>query len=283
MRWPSPAQVIAPLAVVVALSGTAVAATGSGITLGRTNTSATTTSFDDSHGTPLRLVAKPGRPPLSVKGNATQVPSLNASLLGGLSARALSPQRLVLTRPGRTTVTVPKGFHHMLVLLVGGGGGGGVGDASEAGNGGGQGGTVDVWITAAPGSKWVVSVGGGGPAGQPGSGSDGVSTYIRQPHTAKLTAEATFGRGGVTPAECPDTVHDQSGAGGVSIVATSPVVVGVDGSAGTPGASCTSADRPGDAGNPQATGGGGNGGRTVTPSIAPVAGRAGVAVMEFLR
>jgi peptidoglycan hydrolase-like protein with peptidoglycan-binding domain len=85
MRRPSPAIVIATAALFVALSGTAYAATGGTFILGKPNTAASVSSLSNSAGTALSLSSKAGTPPLTV-GSTSQVPKLNASLLGGLPA-----------------------------------------------------------------------------------------------------------------------------------------------------------------------------------------------------
>lgn len=63
-------------------TGSAVAATGGKFITGRTNTATTTTTIKDTKGTPLSLVGKSGRPPLTVNSN-TKVARLNADLLDG--------------------------------------------------------------------------------------------------------------------------------------------------------------------------------------------------------
>lgn len=87
LRRPSPATVISVIALVFAMSGTAVAATGGDFILGQHNTAASTTSLSDSKGTPLRLSSASTKPPLTVS-NSVQVPKLNASELGGHGASA---------------------------------------------------------------------------------------------------------------------------------------------------------------------------------------------------
>jgi hypothetical protein len=85
MRRPSPATAISLAALVFAMSGTAVAATGGDFILGKANTAATVTSLSNAKGTALSLSSAATAPPLKVS-NSVQVPSLNASELGGSPA-----------------------------------------------------------------------------------------------------------------------------------------------------------------------------------------------------
>jgi hypothetical protein len=84
-RRPSAAIVISLIALFFAMSGTAVAATGGDFLLGKSNTATSVSSLANSKGTALSLTAAPTSPPLKVS-NSTQVPSLNASKLGGIPA-----------------------------------------------------------------------------------------------------------------------------------------------------------------------------------------------------
>jgi hypothetical protein len=198
-----PATVIAPLALVVALSGTAVAAgrtSGGAIRLGHRNSATKPTTFADKRGTALAVVAKHGKPPISVHGDTTEVPSLNASLLGGLTASTLAPQDLEITAPGTTTFTVPKGFTQMFVVLIGAGGGGGQGDPNEeVGSGGGAGGHLIVWMPVTSGSKWQVSVGqgsAGASAGHPATVGGDTALYPAVTGSRPLIGDAGGGAGG---------------------------------------------------------------------------------------
>jgi hypothetical protein len=85
MRRPSPATAISVAALVIALSGTAYAATGGTFLLGRANEASAVSSLSDSTGTALRLLSKHGTPSLTVS-NSIRVPRLNATYLGGLPA-----------------------------------------------------------------------------------------------------------------------------------------------------------------------------------------------------
>jgi hypothetical protein len=80
---------IAALSLAVAGVGIATAANGGWLTLGRANTATRTTTIKDPKGTPLALVGNKAKPPLTVS-SSKQVPHLNASLLGGLSATGLA-------------------------------------------------------------------------------------------------------------------------------------------------------------------------------------------------
>ncbi len=77
------------MAVVIAMSGTAYAATGGSFILGRANHETSTASLADSKGTPLALSAPAHRAPLAVNRN-TMVKNLNAQYLGGLTATGLA-------------------------------------------------------------------------------------------------------------------------------------------------------------------------------------------------
>jgi hypothetical protein len=87
LRRPSPATVISVIALLFAMSGTAVAATGGDFILGKSNTAASITSLSNAKGTALSLSAASTKPPLTVS-NSVQVPNLNASELGGLGPSA---------------------------------------------------------------------------------------------------------------------------------------------------------------------------------------------------
>jgi hypothetical protein len=85
MRRPSPATAIALVALVFAMSGTAVAATGGDFILGKANTTSSVSSLANTKGTALSLSSSATAPSLKVS-NSVQVPKLNASELGGTSA-----------------------------------------------------------------------------------------------------------------------------------------------------------------------------------------------------
>jgi hypothetical protein len=79
-------------------SGTAVAATGGKLILGRGNSATTTTTLTNSKGTALTLAAPAGKAPLAVNGG-TKVTNLNADKVDGLSSENLA-------RAAGTTTTV---------------------------------------------------------------------------------------------------------------------------------------------------------------------------------
>lgn len=89
-RRPSPATAISLLALVIAMSGTAYAATGGTFILGKANKATSLTSLSNSKGTALALSSAHGKPPLTVSTSA-QVAKLNASLLAGHPATAFLP------------------------------------------------------------------------------------------------------------------------------------------------------------------------------------------------
>jgi hypothetical protein len=95
---PSHATVVAYLALVVAMSGTAVAATGGPFILGATNKARQPSVLVNPAGHPLTLKAKDGYPPLKVN-QTRQVPRLNADLVDGLHARQFL--RALCTQPGQ--------------------------------------------------------------------------------------------------------------------------------------------------------------------------------------
>jgi hypothetical protein len=89
-RRPSPATAISLVALVLAMSGTAYAATGGTFILGKANKETSTASLSNSKGTPLALSAPAGKAPLTVS-NSVLVPKLNATELDGDTAAAFLP------------------------------------------------------------------------------------------------------------------------------------------------------------------------------------------------
>ena len=85
MHRPAPATAISLIALLFAMSGTAVAATGGDFILGKANTASSVSSLTNTKGTALSLSSTPTTPPLTVS-NSVQVPKLNASELGGTPA-----------------------------------------------------------------------------------------------------------------------------------------------------------------------------------------------------
>lgn len=84
-RRPSHATVVAYLALFVAMSGTAVAATGGTVILGKINRSSDTTTIRSFFDTPLSLKAGGLQPPLEVN-SSQKVWALNADLIDGLDS-----------------------------------------------------------------------------------------------------------------------------------------------------------------------------------------------------
>ncbi len=85
LHRPAPATIISLIALVFAMSGTAVAATGGNFILGTSNTAAKVTKLSNTKGPALSLSSTATTPPLQVS-NSVQVPNLNASELGGTAA-----------------------------------------------------------------------------------------------------------------------------------------------------------------------------------------------------
>lgn len=88
-RRTSPATAISIAALVIALSGTAYAATGGTFILGRANHETSMASMANSKGTPLALMAPARKAPLAVNRNV-MIKNLNAQYLGGLTATGLA-------------------------------------------------------------------------------------------------------------------------------------------------------------------------------------------------
>jgi hypothetical protein len=82
---PTPAGVLAVLALFVASTGTAVAATGGSFLLGRANTETTTASLSNPNGTALSLGGGKGAPAFAVN-NSAKIYRLNADALDGLDS-----------------------------------------------------------------------------------------------------------------------------------------------------------------------------------------------------
>jgi hypothetical protein len=80
---------IGVLSLTVAGMGIATASNGGSLVLGHANSATKTTTLKDAKGTPLTLVGKKSKPPLTVN-SSKQVAHLNASLLGGQSATGLA-------------------------------------------------------------------------------------------------------------------------------------------------------------------------------------------------
>ena len=74
MHRPAPATVISVIALLFAMSGTAVAATGGDFLLGKANTASSVSSLTDTKGTALSLSSASTAPPLTVS-TACRCPS----------------------------------------------------------------------------------------------------------------------------------------------------------------------------------------------------------------
>jgi hypothetical protein len=116
-RLPSPAMIVALLALFVALSGTAIAATGGNFILGQANTATTqstltanqagtalqvTNTSTDPTATPLSLKSAKTNPPFTTN-SKTKVANLNADFLDGLTSTALQ-RRISATCPARQAI-----------------------------------------------------------------------------------------------------------------------------------------------------------------------------------
>jgi hypothetical protein len=120
---------IGVLCVIVSGIGIAAASNGGSLVIGHANSATSTTTLSNSHGTPLSLKAKHGKPPLTVNSNAL-IKNLNAAQVGGLTpkqleARGSSAQLkvnlfvkspLVIELPPETGVS-PKIRLHPLVIV----------------------------------------------------------------------------------------------------------------------------------------------------------------------
>jgi hypothetical protein len=137
-RRPSLATVISLIALVFAMSGTAVAATGGNFILGKSNTATSTTSLTNSKGTALKLSSSATTPPLAVS-NSVQVPNLNASQLGGQPASAFLGANATAANSNQLGGIPASGF------IQGGG-------TINAGRGSATGSSGDVAVLSAPGN-----------------------------------------------------------------------------------------------------------------------------------
>lgn len=111
--------VIGTLTIVVCGAGVATAANGGSLVLGHKNTATKTTTLTDKHGTPLALIGKASKPPLTVN-SSKQVAHLNASLLGGHSAAQLAPHAYVgqFNDPVSSGVALSLDFDHPTQLVT---------------------------------------------------------------------------------------------------------------------------------------------------------------------
>jgi hypothetical protein len=309
----TPAALVGTTALVVALSGTAVAASGGTFTLGHINKTTSNTVINNSKGTALVLAAKKGIAPFGVNGNKVKVPSLNADLLDGIDSTGL--QRRVSGQCGTTGIsgvsatgsvtcmtshhlyftggiasfTIPAGVTKIEVLARGAGGSGGSSGTAAGlgrGSGGGQGGLTQTLVTVSAGQTYAVSVGAGGAAPTAAvtdGAAGGRSTVILNPSAdaTKFVAVASGGAGGHNAIACASANGAQGGTGGGAPGPTGAGAIGVSMAGGAAGTDAgVTADTAGCAsggigGGTNYAGAGGDGG---TPSAtAPVAATAGAA------
>lgn len=83
------ANVVSTLALIIALSGGAYAATGGSLILGRSNSASSLTSVSNPRGVAFSFRSKTGSPPFTVSGNSVKVSSLNADKVDGLDSTQL--------------------------------------------------------------------------------------------------------------------------------------------------------------------------------------------------
>ncbi len=235
LRRLSPAGGALLVAAVVLTSGTAGAATGAALILGRSNTAdRPTTLTNTGDGPALRLRAQSG-PPFSVAGNDGRVHDLNADWLDGRNSRAF---RALLLRGGRNDpdggaakeriYVVPLGVSLLRIELRGGGGAGGAGQPAT---GGGQGAFAEVVLSVKPGQLLALRPGdagyaeGGFVAGTPGLGSVVTDVATKKRIAARGGAEGR--RVGVLAGTCSaaaggaggDFVMDAEWGAGVTLLA----------------------------------------------------------------
>jgi hypothetical protein len=86
------ANVVSTLALLVALSGGAYAATGGSLILGRSNSASSLTEVSNPRGTAFSFRSKSGRAPFTVNANSVKVSSLNADKVDGLDSTQLQGQ-----------------------------------------------------------------------------------------------------------------------------------------------------------------------------------------------
>jgi hypothetical protein len=288
----SHATVVAYLALLVALGGTAQAVAPLVAQLGKSNVEKSTTTLTNTgsgralnlvakSGSPLGLAAPVGTPAFSVS-NTTQIPKLNASLLDGLNSSAfqaklsgtctygiasvdaagaatcaaLPASAMVFSAAGGSSITIPEGVKSVIADLWGAGGGGDFFCASSyAGHiyGGGQGGRVEVAIPVTAGQTLAVNVGAPGYGGFNGfAGQGGGDTTVTLAGT--LVATATGGAGGND-----DVSGFTGGEGGTFSVASGLGLSGANGAASTssaPGGPVGFAGSGGAAGGGSPCGGG---------------------------
>jgi hypothetical protein len=90
MRKPSHGTVVAYVALTIAMSGSAYAATGGSFLLGKSNQADRPSAIvNTGTGPALTMRSQPGSPPFSVANNTRRVTGLNADLVDGVHASAL--------------------------------------------------------------------------------------------------------------------------------------------------------------------------------------------------
>jgi hypothetical protein len=215
VRRPSATSVIGALAIVVALSGTAIAATGGQLLLGAENAATKTTTISNAHGVPLILHGRRSKPPFTVGGDTTRVPSLDAAQLDGTSPGRLIGKLTVFAKPGIFKLRVPAGVHHALIVMIGGGGGGGDG-TDGPGGGGASGNYSQNLVPVTPGVTLSIDVAVGGEAGTNGSPGDsgGFSQVVLSPTTFGDYVGASGGDGASPGAACPASASGGEGFDG---------------------------------------------------------------------
>ncbi|MDX6202424.1 MAG: hypothetical protein QOJ83_1924 [Frankiales bacterium] len=307
-----PATIVGTTALVIALSGTAVAATGGTFVLGHINRTTSNTVIANSAGTALVLAGKKGVAPFGVNGNKTKVPSLNADLLDGLDSTKL--QRRVLGQCGTTgisavsatgsvtcmtshhlfftsgvaSLTIPAGVTKIEIMARGAGGSGGTsGTAANLGRGGGggQGGMTQTLVSVSAGQKYQVSVGAGGvaPTTPVADGSSGGrSTVLLDPSSdaTKFAAVANGGTGGRNAVSCASNDGAAPGIGGGAPGPTGAGALGLSMSTGATGSAAGVTGDPagcasgGTGGGANYAGAGGDGGQP--GATTPVAAKPGM-------
>jgi hypothetical protein len=86
---PTPVLTLA-LALVLGGAGGAAAATGGNFILGKANTETATATLSNTKGTPLRLTAPFGTPPLTVNKTDSVIPNLDAQFAGGFTGNQMA-------------------------------------------------------------------------------------------------------------------------------------------------------------------------------------------------
>lgn len=121
IKAPSHGTVIAYLALFMAMSGTAAAATGGTFILGRSNAASTQTVLTNSGTGPvLALSTRTGQVPLAVSAGAGKATNLNSDKLDGLDSTAFARSGDLGAFQRRVTGTCPSGQAVVGVTATGG-------------------------------------------------------------------------------------------------------------------------------------------------------------------